>query len=182
MALGVKVADVMSKPVVTVPPTTTVRDAARTMAAKNMRHVIVADKGVPVGVLSDGDIITRVLAKGKDVAKVSVRAVMSKPVLTIGPQKDVEDAARLMTKKGIFSLPVVSRGRLVGIITEKDIIKISPSLIHLAGEAKALGPPKTGRWRGGGMEGECDLCYGYSDDLRDAGGRMLCPECREAEE
>ncbi len=129
----IKIADVMTSNVITCRPGDTVVDAARKMAQYNIGSVVVVDeKGVIVGILTEGDIVRRVVARGLDPSKTLVGDVMTRNPVTIFSDASLAAAADLMKRKGIGHLPVVDeKGRLVGIITRTDIVRIAPSLIEI---------------------------------------------------
>lgn len=128
-----KVSDVMTSSVVTVKPDETIVDAARKMAENKIGSVVVVDdKGIIIGILTEGDIVRRVVARGLDPSQTPVEAVMTKNPITIFEDADLAAAAELMREKGVGHLPVVNEeGRLVGIITRSDIVRIAPSLIEI---------------------------------------------------
>jgi CBS domain-containing protein len=88
----------------------------------------VIDKSRPQGIITEGD-ISRAIAKGLDPTKDRVRSITSKPLITISGDLRVEEAARVMTSAGVKKLPVVEKGRLIGIITQTDIVGSSFELV-----------------------------------------------------
>ncbi len=128
-----RVSDAMVSRVVTCKPSETVADAARKMAENDVGSVIVVDdKGLIIGILTEGDIVRRVVAKGLDPRTTLVKHVMTPNPITIYEDAPLSAAADLMSRKRIGHLPVVDRDdRLVGIITRSDIIKYAPGLIEL---------------------------------------------------
>jgi len=130
---SLKISDVMTTNVVTARPDETVVDAARKMAENRIGCVVVVDdKGTIIGILTEGDIVRRVVARGLDPFTTTVEAVMSRNPVTIYEDASLAAAAELMRQKGIGHLPVVNeRGKLVGIVTRSDIVRIAPSLIEV---------------------------------------------------
>ncbi len=129
------VGDVMKKNVVVAPSTSTVLDAAKLMAVNKIGSVVIIDKDEAVGMLTERDIIRKVIAKGKSL-DTQVKEVMSAPLVVVTPDTSVEDAARAMKDKNIRRLPVINKEKfLVGIITDRDIIRILPSLIDIIEES-----------------------------------------------
>ena len=122
-------------------------------------------------------IMEKVVAEGKAASKVKVADVMSQPVVTVGPKERVGDVARKMSTMKLRRLPVVEDGALVGIVTENDILRLSPALIELTREYARLGEcgpigkaPTT-------TAGYCENCSQYSDELLDHDSELLCREC-----
>ena len=125
-AAGPLVRDMMSYPVTSVPPTVTLEQAARVMAEKNIRGLLVEDAGELVGLVSLWDL--KKLSLGKQRTH-PVKAFMQREVQTISPEATVREAAHLMIRRDIGHLPVVEKGRVVGIITRTDIVQFLYGMI-----------------------------------------------------
>lgn len=109
--------------VVTVQPTQTIREALRLLAEHNIGALVVVDEGDrPAGIVSERDVV-RTLARTEAVFDWPVGRIMTKEVIVGGPQDDVLTVGHTMTEKRIRHLPVVERGRLIGIISIGDIVK-----------------------------------------------------------
>ncbi len=128
-----KISDVMTTSVVTSRPDETVVDAARKMAENRIGCVVVVDeKNTILGIVTEGDIVRRVVARGLDPASTVVETIMTRNPVTVYEDASLAAAAEIMREKGIGHLPVVNeKGRLVGIITRSDIVRIAPSLIEV---------------------------------------------------
>jgi CBS domain-containing protein len=113
--------DIMSSPVVTILPRKTVLDAAKLFTMKDIESLIVAWGDEAVGIITEKDIVRRVVAKGLPYST-KIADIMSSPVITIPVGKTGEDAMRLMHEKGVKRLPIVERGKIVGIITATDLV------------------------------------------------------------
>ena len=96
--------------------------ALQMMVRDKIGSIVVIEKGKPVGILTERDVSTRV-AKGQNVRGMTIRNVMSKPLFTIAPSAEVWQAVEQMVRKDIVRLPVVDGGRLVGMVTERDIFR-----------------------------------------------------------
>lgn len=127
------VKDWMTKRVYTVSPDDPVSDAAALMKEKRIKHLPVIKKERVVGILSDRDIKEYIPSKATSLdiyelhyllAKTKVKEVMKRRVFTTTADTPVEEAARLMHDENIGSLPVVEKGRLVGIISDRDIFRV----------------------------------------------------------
>jgi len=100
-----------------------VRDAAKLMRDKQVGSVLVAEKeGVPVGILTEWDLLTRVLASDRDVDRTRVREVMSKPLLKVDSDTRTQDALRIMINRGLRRLAVTEDGVVIGTITQSQIV------------------------------------------------------------
>jgi len=123
--------DIMVKDVKRVRTDTNVQEVVATMAKYNISSVVVAQKDKPVGLISHKDLLTKVLQSRIPPDELVAREVMSAPAVTIEEETSLEEAAKLMTQKGLKKLIVVRNGKLVGIITSMDIIKTEPKLVGL---------------------------------------------------
>ncbi len=111
--------------VFSVPPETSVLDAAHVMVAHDVGAAIVLWDRKPIGILTDRDLVTRVLASGWDPKNALVWEVMSKPMVTIEDTRDLNDALRLMAAHGIRRLPIVdAQGRMESLITLDDVLRM----------------------------------------------------------
>ena len=127
-----RVKDVMSKTLVVITPGKTVRDAAKLMDLHDVGSVIVVERSKAKGILTERDIVRRVVKEGLDAKEVKVQDVMSSPLIVIDENDTIEEAAEVMKKAGVKRLPVVNKdGMLVGIISEDDILKVFPPLVEL---------------------------------------------------
>lgn len=109
--------------VYTVAPGATVLEAARAMDAHNVGSLLVVDGDKPVGIFSERDLMRRVVVAGKDPAKVKVREVMSREVWVVEPDTRVKEAMAIMTERRCRHLPVVEKGKVVGLISIGDLVR-----------------------------------------------------------
>jgi len=120
-----KVADIMSRKVITTSPETTMMQAAMTMGEKHIGSLIVTKYKTPVAIVTERDLLSRVIATGMDLRKTRVGDIMSYPLIRICPTFEIREAARTMiNRKG--RLGVFVCGRLAGIITASDLIRGMP--------------------------------------------------------
>jgi len=121
-----KVKDIMSKTVVTLDISNSAFDVVREMMNRDIGSVIVTQKGRGVvGVVTKGDILRETIMKKADPQKMKAEDVMSRPVVSIDPDATLQEASGLMSKNNVSKLPVISEGRLLGIVTSTDIIRKS---------------------------------------------------------
>ncbi|RMF91120.1 MAG: CBS domain-containing protein [Methanobacteriota archaeon] len=117
------VKNIMSKPAVTVQPSATIYDAARQMKdAKIGSLIITDDKDRPLGIITETDIIYKVVAEGRAL-DTPVKDVMTTDLKTIDEEETVEKAAKIMAAHLIRRLPVVKNKKLTGIVALKDVVK-----------------------------------------------------------
>jgi CBS domain-containing protein len=121
------VKDVMTPKVVTITEDKTMDDAARVMGAKRIGSLIVVGDGKPKGIVTERDLLSGLLALGRDPAKTRVGAAMSWPLTTIPPDAPIKEAAKIMMKrKG--RLAVMDKEKLVGIVSASDFIRSLPDV------------------------------------------------------
>jgi CBS domain-containing protein len=171
------VRDIMSRPPITAKETETVAGVSKLMGKHDIGCVIIIDKsGNPAGIITERDIVQRVAARNVLPSELKVVDTMSKPVATIDPNATVNDAAKMMNNRKIRRLGVIDGGKLVGIVTMKDILQVTPAIIDLATEKSraGLGGPRT---KPAALGGYCDECETWSDNLVQKDGTFLCPDC-----
>jgi len=128
MALKLMVSDVMTPKIVYVAPDASVSSAASKMGEENISCLIVLSGSRVCGIVTERDLATKVTAKSLNPEKTHVKDVMSCGVKTIASSKNLVDAARLMRDDGIKKLVVVDGQKVVGLISERDILEVDPAL------------------------------------------------------
>ena len=121
--MSVQVKDIMIKDVITIDHSKSVSDVAKIMDKKKVGCVVVLKDGSPTGIVTERDLIRRVLAKNRNPAETKVSEVMSTPLISVRPELSVLVAAQEMSERKIRRLAVVEDGKLVGIITSFDLAK-----------------------------------------------------------
>ncbi len=117
-----KIKDVMTRSPVMLPGGMSIVEAARRMRDENIGDVIVVDGDHIVGIVTDRDLVVRVLANGHDPRQTTVEGVCSRELTTVMPEDDFDTAVKLMREKSIRRLPVVEKaGRPVGIVSLGDL-------------------------------------------------------------
>ncbi len=120
--LKLRVKDIMSKDIIAVKEDATVFEAAKLMKDNKIGCVLVAKEGKVVGIITERDMVRRVIAEEKDPKQTLVRDVMSKPVVAVKSSISIDAAVEVMVKNGIRRLPVVDEdNKLVGVVTVKDL-------------------------------------------------------------
>lgn len=115
-------ADRYRKEVATIAAEASARDAADAMKAHGVGALVVLRDAKPAGIVTDRDLLERVVAGGKDAASTPVAEIMSEPLHVLRPEEPLERAVELMSAKGIRRVPVVRDGELVGIVTLDDVL------------------------------------------------------------
>jgi CBS domain-containing protein len=177
------VKDVMSSPVVTLDEGATSNKVATLMDENKLGCLIVTNKtGKPVGIITERDLVIRVLAKNLKPDTVKAKEIMTSPLVTIEPEATISEAARRMSRLNIRRLGVLYKGNLVGIVSSKDILGVMPELIEIIQERTriegAAEAEETTEAEEMSLSGYCDRCGVYSENLKDVNGQNLCEDCR----
>ena len=169
--------DVMSKPVITVHVDDKIDKIAALMRSKKVGSVVVLDDdSKPVGVITERDIVGRVVSRNMKPSEVRAEEVMSKPIHTVDPGVNIADASKIMRNLGVRRLMVVKDSRLVGVVSSDDMIKVTPELITIIAQESSIGRIHPVPERAG-LAGRCDSCDQWSNNLKEHEGLLLCEEC-----
>jgi CBS domain-containing protein len=163
-----------------VEPNMTVLDAAQLMKKRKIGNVLVVEKKQPIGILTESDILKKVVAEGKNAKDVLVKNVMSTPIIVIDPYVSLEEAMKTMGKCNVRRLPVIENNELIGIITQKDISLISPILHEISREWYDITVRDETHLKKQIFSGKCEDCGTLSANLKNIDGRLLCEDCIDA--
>jgi CBS domain-containing protein len=176
------VKDVMSSPVVTLDEDATSNKVANLMEENELGCVILTKNGKPVGIITERDLVIRVLAKNLAPDTVKAKEIMTAPLLTIQPEATISEAARRMSRLNIRRLGVVYKSSLVGLLSSKDILGVMPELIEIIQERarieEAAEVEENFQTEETPLSGYCDRCGVFSENLKDVNGQNLCEDCR----
>lgn len=116
----------MNSPVKTIHKEKSIREAARYMAKERIGALVVIDKepDVAIGIITERDILDKVVARNRDPDKIKVFQVMSKNIVALPPDTPIIKATTLMSKHGCRRILVVENGKVVGILTSRDMIDL----------------------------------------------------------
>jgi len=134
MAGIVLIRDIMSKDVRIVRPDTSVKEVVATMNKFNIGSIIVVQGDRPVGIITERDILRRIVEPCLAPETLTARQLMTSPVITISETASIEEAAKLMARKKIKKLPVMDNGKLVGILSYTDIVFNVPTMLSMLEE------------------------------------------------
>jgi len=141
--LTVRIEDIMVRDVLTVDAQSSVFDATVKMNDGNVGCVVVVSDGEAVGILTERDILRKIVVEKRDAEKTRVGDVMSAPLITGEPDMSMEDAIKVMVLNRVKKLPILEDGRLVGIVTLFDIVRWEPIATNiLRGEYETREPPR----------------------------------------
>lgn len=172
ITIGIKVGDVMARNFISVKPSTSVLAAVNLMVKKRVGSLIIQEKGILKGILTEKDIMWA-LSKKADLSDVKVSDICIRKITTIRPSADIYQAVRVMRKSKYRRLPVVIKKKVIGILTLKDILRIEPELFEIARqgyEKKEVGNII--------KEGICEQCERF-DLIYDVNGKLICESCRD---
>ena len=128
------VSEIMSKDVVTVENNKSVFDACNIYRECGVGSLVVMKEGIVVGILTERDIIERVIVDQKDPKETKVEEIMSKDIKTVHASARVEKAVEIMRQNKIKKLPVILNNNIFGIVTITDIANILPDISKLLDE------------------------------------------------
>jgi CBS domain-containing protein len=181
---NMSVRDIMTSEVVTMSPEDTALEVAKSMSKADISSIIVVSKARPVGIITEEDLVRRVIATELDPTTTKASQIMSSPLIHVTLDTSLTDAMRVMARSGIQRVAVLKNESLVGIVTSRDILQWSPELIDVlveslrmktSGAARPYGEEEDDMVAYGGI---CDSCGEYSTDLVMEDGRYLCEACR----
>ena len=132
------VGHVMNKSVISIDSEVSVKDAVSKMIQHHIGSLIVTDMGRPVGIVTESDMLSRVLAVVKNPESTKVKTVMSEPLICGSPQMDFMEGVKLMVNKRIKKLPITHHEELVGILTLTDVLRVH-QVMHEFIQAEAKG-------------------------------------------
>lgn len=176
------VRDVMSSPVITTTEGESVEKVAKLMKAQRLGSIIVTDKeDRPIGVITERDLVTRVLSENKLPSDLKAKEVMSSPLVTIKPDETLSNVARQMSRLNMRRFGVVYKGELVGVVSSKDVLAITPELLDTIQEKVRIESGEAAPEEKSPMAGHCDRCGQWSSRLREIEGEFQCEDCRSQE-
>jgi CBS domain-containing protein len=182
MEVRMPVKEIMTRNVATIAIKSDVQQLSRKMLELDVGSVIIADNNLPVGIVTERDIVRKIVSENLKPNDVSIKELMTTPLITIPSAMDVADAMQRMIRMQIRRLPVVENGRLVGIVTDMDLIAVSSEMGNIFSDLIRMhrekifsmeAPVKIHR-------GICEECGDNVDDLLLVNGKLLCESCREA--
>ncbi len=169
----IRVSEVMSRNPIKVESSLTAEEGAKLMAHKGISSLLIEEQGRIVGIVTERDIVTKIAANGLSSSEIKLKEIMSSPLIHVEGDSPLETAAEMMWKRKIRRLPVVINNEISGILTENDIVRISPGLIEITRgilEKEDQGIVK-------GVHGVCDSCNEFSENLVYKAGNYYCERC-----
>lgn len=121
--MSLKVEDVMVRNIITIDTSASALEAAETMSKYDIGCLIVVEERKPTGIVTERDMLKRVLLQHKDPRRTSVNNIMSRPLIVSTPKTEIRDAVRVMNERRIKKLPVVEGGNLLGLVSLTDVVR-----------------------------------------------------------
>ena len=185
MKTGIKVGELMTRNFIYVAPNTNLKKCAETMVKKRVGSLIIKENQELKGILTEKDIIWAVVKKSKkDLDKILAKDLMKKKVVTISPYVDIVDALEKIKREKVRRLPVVENGKIIGLITLKDILKIDPGLFEVILETMKIKEEqaklkRSERIKVPKKDGICEEC-GETTLLYQDDSQWICENCYNA--
>lgn len=175
------VKEIMSKDIFGIDITTSVLEAARKIAETYSGSLIVTEDGDSIGIITEHDIITKTVVRNVLPSEMTAGEIMSSPIIATKPSKSIIEAAEMMVKSNIRRLAVMEDDRIVGMITDRDILVIAPGLTTILEGLIELNHENNICREAELERGICQRCGALVDSLTDINGLMLCEDCKEEE-
>ncbi|MBI1972068.1 MAG: CBS domain-containing protein [Candidatus Aenigmarchaeota archaeon] len=175
---AMRVKDAMTRRIATIGESDSVQSAAELMKKWRVGSLIVVRGKNPTGIVTESDIIKKVVSRDLSAANIEVKEIMSSPMKFLSPEENLTDATRKMISAKIRRMPVISKGEVVGILTHTDIVRISPSMIDILSERARMRESEP-QLSVGGSVGICESCGNYSESLAAADDEWLCEDCMQ---
>ena len=174
----IRVGDVMTVGVITLSQERTVEDAAKLLRKTKVGCIIVTRKGKADGIVTERDLVYKIMAEDRSMAKTTLHEIMSTPLRVIDASSSIAEAAKALKSNKIKRLPVIDKKqRLVGMLSEGDLVRAYPAITEILVEQAKLRFSKNEIFTG-----VCDNCGLFSENLMRFEGRLICDECREGQE
>jgi CBS domain-containing protein len=187
METDLSVSDVMSRRLITADVSETADHLGARMARAHVGSIIVTSSTHPVGIVTERDLVVKVISRNVQPSSVRAEELMSRPLITIGPDKSVELASREMIRHRIRRLPVVQGKKLVGMVTDSDLLAIASELSEILRDLIRQNNPQ-GEFAATGQDitrpesfrqGICEVCNSFQESLINIDGVYVCSRCRD---
>ncbi len=185
----VSVAEVMNKAVIVMDINSDIPAIAREMVSRDAGSVIITENGMAIGIVTERDLVRGIVTQDRRPSEVKASELLSTPLVTIEPETNIVEASEIMLKANIKRLPVLKDGMIIGVISNTDILIVTPGLntilkdlIDMNREALLTVPSIEEISEAEDFStGLCESCTIFSYDLKFVDGRYLCGNCRQEE-
>lgn len=185
----VSVAEVMNKAVIVMDINSDIPAIAREMVSRDAGSVIITENGMAMGIVTERDLVRGIVTEDRRPSEVKASELLSTPLVTVEPETTIVEASEIMLKANIKRLPVLKDGMIIGVISNTDILIVTPGLntilkdlIDMNREALLTVPSIEEISEAEDFSsGVCESCTIFSYDLKFVDGRYLCGNCRQEE-
>jgi CBS domain-containing protein len=177
MPTGIRIKDAMVPRAVTAGPNQTILEISKIMGKEDVGSVVIIEGSSPIGIVTREDMVNKVMARELNPSDVKAIEIMSKNLITCSPDSDISEAARIMSKYKYERIPVVSMGKLTGIISAREIAKVAPAALEVLTEHLRIEEPQ--KFDDALQEGECEKCGNFSEELHNVNDIWICDTCKE---
>ncbi len=181
MEVRIPVKEIMTRAVVTIDISSDIQSLANKMVEHDVGSVIITDSKQPVGIVTERDIVKKIVSRDLKPSDLSIKELMTTPLITIPSTEDVTDAMHKMVKMQIRRLPVVERAKLVGIVTDIDLIATSVDMGNIFSDLIKMHRERIFAEEASQKiaRGICEECGDNVDELFPVNGKLLCESCKE---
>lgn len=180
METKIPIRDIMTRRVVTADPDTNVADISRKMLKENVGCIIVVEDNQPIGIITERDIVRKLVSKDLNPTATTIKELMAEPIITVPHDMSLLDVTKKMAQMNIRRFPVVKNGKMVGIVSETDIVSVSSDLDRIRAELIEMSRGRIMTPQGDRLpeQGVCEKCGELSERLEVVDGVALCEVCR----
>jgi len=176
---NILVSEIMTRNVATIDSNATIQKASMLLRKRNIHGLVVVSGKDVTGILTDKDIVSKVVAENVSAREIKVKDIMSAKLVIAKPGDNIADTTRVMFANDLSRLPVIDdKGALVGVISVRDMMRVYPGITEILDEELKIEEPGPLPERTT-IEGRCEECDNIAEDLVEIDGRWLCPECSQ---
>ncbi|MHC1584730.1 MAG: CBS domain-containing protein [Candidatus Syntropharchaeia archaeon] len=179
METRMSIREIMVRDVVKADVNATAKDAALEMVKYDVDSVVVLEDERPVGIVTEKDIVRKVVSKDVKPSSVTLRDLMTSPLISASPDESVSEVARRMAKKQIRRMPVIENGELIGFVADVDIIAFCSEMNDILVDLVEMNVERTILQEKKMAQGICERCGDFSESVEFVNGMMVCESCKE---
>jgi CBS domain-containing protein len=186
MEKSLKVGELMTRKFIYLGSKASVLECAKTMTKKRVGSLIIKDGDKLKGIVTEKDIIwALVKTKGENLSRITAGDIATKKIISIRPDASINEALEKMSRRKVRKLPVMAKGKVIGYLTLKDILKFNPKLFDSINEINKIKEESSKIKRkervstGKFIKGICENC-GEFDILSKVDGVLICDKCRDS--
>lgn len=180
METKIPISHIMTRRVITADPDTNAVDLVKKMMEENVGCIIVSKNDQPMGIVTERDIVRKLVSKNLKPNSITIKELMSEPIITVPHDMSLLDVTKKMSQMKLRRFPVVKDGKMAGIVSETDIISVSSDLDKIREELVEMSRGRVMAPLGDGLpqQGVCEKCGELSEMLEVVDGIALCEICR----